>query len=80
MMYLVSYSGESWEEMKMKRNMLMGGKALALAALLVCGTAAFGTGMALADTAQTETTAGTEPAAPAVSGQITSCKITGRCV
>lgn len=44
MMYLVSYSGESWEEMKMKRNMLMGGKALALAALLVCGTAAFGTG------------------------------------
>ena len=61
----------------MKRNMLMGGKALALAALLVCGTAAFGTGMALADTAQAETTAGTEPAAPAVSGQITSCKITG---
>ena len=77
MMYLVSYSGERWEEMKMKRNMLMGGKALALAALLVCGTAAFGTGMALADTAQAETTAGTEPAAPAVSGQITSCKITG---
>ena len=61
----------------MKRNMLMGGKALALAALLVCGTAAFGTGRALADTAQAETTAGTEPAAPAVSGQITSCKITG---
>ena len=57
----------------MKRQFIKGGKAFALAAALLCGTAALGGMMAFGATAQAESQAFT----PLVTGQITSCRITG---
>lgn len=57
----------------MKKIIFYGGKALALAAVLLAAAGSMGSSVALADTAQTQEAA---PAAPAMSGQINSCKIT----
>ena len=56
----------------MKRQLFKGGKALALAAALLCTTASLGGFMAYGATAQ----GADQAAAPAVAGQITSCRIT----
>ena len=60
--------------MKMKRKHVAGG--LLLAAALLCGVMSAGTVTALAQ-AETETETAQEEQQPTVSGQITSCKITG---
>ena len=64
----------------MKRTIFKGGKMFALAAALLCSTAALGSTYAYADTAQdqaAQAAAQDQAFVPAVSGQITSCKITG---
>ena len=64
----------------MKRTIFKRGKMFALAAALLCSTAALGSTYAYADTAQdqaAQAAAQDQAFVPAVSGQITSCKITG---
>ncbi|RJW54073.1 Tat pathway signal protein [Clostridiales bacterium TF09-2AC] len=64
----------------MKRTKFKGGKMLALAVALLCSTASLGSTYAYADTAQDQAAqaqAAEQAFVPAVSGQITSCKITG---
>ena len=64
----------------MKKPFIKGGKALTLAAALLCGTAFLGSFMAFGATAQAESqasAAGAQAFTPLVAGQITSCKISG---
>ena len=65
----------------MKKPFVKGGKALTLAAALLCGAAFLGSFTAFGAAAQAESQAGAQAEAqvftPGVAGQITSCKISG---
>ena len=61
----------------MKKPFVKGGKALTLAAALLCGAAFLGSFTALAAQAQAETQAEAQAFTPGVAGRITSCKISG---
>ena len=63
----------------MKKPFVKGGKALTLAAALLCGAAFLGSFTALAAQAESQTGAQAEAQVftPGVAGQITSCKISG---
>lgn len=61
----------------MKKPFIQGGKALTLAAALLCGAAFMGSFTAFGATAQAESQAEAQAFTPLVAGQITSCKISG---